>query len=1628
MATRDRPQYDLFVSYADADGAWVEGYLLDALTQAGVRIHSEEAFALGAPRLVEFERAVQGSQRTLLVLSPAYLAEGSGQFTNLLAQSYGMETATWPVIPLLLRPTQLPPRLATLLALDATDPDRWGEVVDRLCAELQRPVPGPVPRPPCPYPGMVPFSEDDSGRFFGRDQEVQAAIELLRLHPFLTVIGPSGSGKSSLVAAGIVPALRKSSLFGPDEPLRDGSQWLVRSLRPGGSPLAALAATLGRSLVASAEQAVSALLATQPSARHLLLIVDQFEEVFTVSTEHTEAFQQALARLAQVPNCYVVLTARADFYPDLMACPLWSEIQSHRLEVLPMSEAGLRQAIVRPAEDVGVYAETALVERLVADAAGEPGILPLIQETLVLLWERVERRFLPLRAYDALVLSRGAYGGPGRTGLEVAIAHRADAVLAQLAPEQQTIARGIFLRLVQFGEGRADTRRQQSVSALRSYAQDAGQFQVTLAHLTDNRLLTLSGEEGLADPRVDIAHESLITGWPQLVQWISGWREAEQTRRRLEAKADEWVRRRRGGLLDEAELAEAERWLGSDDAQELGYKPALPRLVKISRRVIEDAREREVRQERALASEQQRAEMEKRSAIRLRRWAVWLGVVLVFAIMGGILAVAFWQKAQDSAAEARTAEAEQVVLKDEAETARAEEAVAKAAAQAGSTRAVQAEIAAQNGATQEAIAKKTAQAGATNAVLAGATAQAGATEAAIARASAEVDSERARSAEATAQAGATQEAVAKATAQAGATQEARARATATAAVATAVGDRATAQAGATAEARAKATAEADRAAAETAEAEAIAEQMTAEAEKARADEQAQLAASRQLAAQAINLADAQHDLALLLSLEADRLADTAEAKSSLLTVLQRKSRLIKVLRGHSKRAYTVAFSPNGEILASGSWDEAIRLWDVSDPDNAKAIPDPVTGDPDGVELTGHAWGVGSVAFSPPDGRQWLVAGDGDGRIHLWDVSDPGNAQLIGEPLAGHTKGKGVESVAFSPKKEEDKTIIASAAGDNKVCLWSLAPQGGSVPSSSAGDGTVMTPTLTLVYSITDIAWPTSVAFSPDGNTLVAGYKDGTIHVWDVSAMLGTGVDAVQSIVVPGHTGGVWSVAFSPEKAEDKTIMASGGCGRKEKDVCTQGEIRLWSLASSSAGDVSDPPNVEPIGGPLLGHAVAVQEVTFSPDGKTLASGSEDGDIRLWNVDKVQQIDRLSGHDPSVWCVAFSPKKEKDRLILASGGADNTVRLWGVPDPGAVEPIGQRLSGHISVVESVAFSPDAETLASGSWDSTVWLWDVTDPYNVKPIDQLTDHTDEVASVAFSPKEVEGKTILASGSWDGKVWLWDVTNPYNVEPIGQLTDHTEGVESVAFSPKEVEGKTILASGSWDGEVWLWDATTRQSIGQLTGHTEGVESVAFSPDGETLASGGGDGVCLWNVSNPDSAYAIGRPLTDTMGVLTVAFSPDGKILASGCRDGTVWLWDAATWQSIGQLTGHTDGVESVAFSQDGKILASGSSDTTVWLWDAATRQSIGQLTGHTEGVESVAFSPDGEILASGGWDNAVWLWDVDFDSWKDRACLRAGRNLTQAEWQRYVGDKPYCRTCSGLPSGEGAPPDAPACPPRQ
>jgi serine/threonine protein kinase len=283
---------------------------------------------------------------------------------------------------------------------------------------------------------------------------------------------------------------------------------------------------------------------------------------------------------------------------------------------------------------------------------------------------------------------------------------------------------------------------------------------------------------------------------------------------------------------------------------------------------------------------------------------------------------------------------------------------------------------------------------------------------------------------------------------------------------------------------------------------------------------------------------------------------------------------------------------------------------------------------------------------------------------------------------------------------------------------------------------------------------------------------------------------------------------------------------------------------------------------LSGHTGSVRSVAFAPDGRTLASGSSDRTIKLWDVASGREVRTLSGHTDDVWSVAFAP----DGRTLASGADDNTIKLWDVASGREV----RTLSGHTASVLSVAFAPDGRTLASGSVDKTIKLWDVTGGREVRT---LSGHSAWVSCIAFAP---DGLT-LASGSWQ-EIKFWDVASGREVRT---LSGYTNEVHIVAFAP---DGRT-LASGLWDRTIRLWDVTSGREVRTLRGHTASVFSVAFAPDGRTLASGSSDNtIKLWDVASGREVRTLRGHTAD---VRSVAFSPDGRTLASGSDDGTVRLW---------------------------------------------------------------------------------------------------------------------------------------------
>jgi WD40 repeat protein/energy-coupling factor transporter ATP-binding protein EcfA2 len=708
----------------------------------------------------------------------------------------------------------------------------------------------------------------------------------------------------------------------------------------------------------------------------------------------------------------------------------------------------------------------------------------------------------------------------------------------------------------------------------------------------------------------------------------------------------------------------------------------------------------------------------------------------------------------------------------------------------------------------------------------------------------------------------------------------------------------------------------------------------------------------QIVAEADRVQDTDPSLSAQLNLVArDMRPDDEDVRARLLST--QHSALATPLKGHTGAVYLTSFSPDGRTLATASYDNTARLWDISDRSRPKPIGGPLTGhkswvssavfSPDGRTLatagddkTVRLWDVSDrsrprplggpltgddgtiylVAFSP-DGRTLATANE-HGTARLWDVADPAKPVALGEPLRGHASA--VRSVAFSP----DGHTLATTGDDRTIRLWNVTD-----PAKAEPLGQPLTGHDSTVHS---------VAFSPDGRTLASGSDDRTTRLWDVGDLTRP---TPLGAPLTGHTAAVWSVVFS----RDGRMLVSGSA---------DGTARLWNVAS--------PAHATQVGQPLAAHGNGVFAVGISPDGQTVATGSGDNVARLWSLPSTV----LLGHSAAVKSPAFSP----DGRILATGGDDTTVRLWNVADPLQPSALGRPLTGHTGYVHHIAFRPDGRVLATGSGDRTVRLWDITDPAEPKPLGEpITLNTRYTDSVTFSP---DGH-LLATGNDDNSVRLWDVRDPAAPEPVGQpLLGHTGYVNQTAFSP---DGH-VLATASSDKTVRLWDVTdpaAAKPLGApLTGHAGDVQDLEYTPDGDTLATASTDKtVRLWDVRDPAKPKPVGGP-----------------------------------------LTGHTEAVVSVAFSADGHTLATGSADTTIRLWDVtdpARSAPSGQvLTGHVDTAYSLAFSPSGQFLATASGDNAVRLWDLDPEHAAARICATTRGVLTPEEWQQHLPRLPYDEPC--------------------
>ena len=480
------------------------------------------------------------------------------------------------------------------------------------------------------------------------------------------------------------------------------------------------------------------------------------------------------------------------------------------------------------------------------------------------------------------------------------------------------------------------------------------------------------------------------------------------------------------------------------------------------------------------------------------------------------------------------------------------------------------------------------------------------------------------------------------------------------------------------------------------------------------------------------------------------------------------------------------------------------------------------------------------------------------------------------------------------------------------------------------------------------AYVRNVYFSLDGQTLVSASRDKAIRIWDVD----TGE------YLRGQTGSCSGCSGSPiALSPDGRTLAKGNEGAGWGSInfydATTGE-HLRTIEDERTAERNDRLNLR------IGTSVSysgiygeVRSLSFSPDGKTLASGHSDGNIRIWDAHTDELLQTLMGHASGVESVAFHPD---GKTLASSGRLDGTIRIWDA-DTGELL---HTLIGHTGWIHNFSFSPDGKTLASASHDETLRIWDAT---TGEHLHTLAGHTGAVYSVSFHPN---GKTI-ASISEDSTLRIWDATTGAFLRT---LTRHTGWVESVSFGP---DGRT-LASGSRDKMVRIWDVDAGELRHTLTGHTGYVNTVAFRPDGQVLASGSADNsIRFWDPATGDHL----RTLTGHVGpVSSVVFGPNGRKLASGSADGTVRIWDAISGEPLHILVGRAFEITCVVFSPDGRKLANGGGNLegTVGIWDAATGKYLRPLTDAWYRVYSIAFSPDGQTLATGGdYSGQIRIWDV-------------------------------------------------------
>ncbi|HEY3310974.1 MAG TPA: helix-turn-helix domain-containing protein [Anaerolineales bacterium] len=1186
----------------------------------------------------------------------------------------------------------------------------------------------------CPYKGLNYYDESDEELFVGREALTSRLVErILAMNTnveavkerFLAIVGASGSGKSSLVRAGVVPALRWN---------KTSAGWMSHVITPGEHPLQSLASfsaqdnstsaqTLAREMAGNLrglQEFASQGIGLKHNA-HLLLVVDQFEELFTLcrSEEERSAFiGNLLAACADAEGLVtIVITLRADFYAHCANYPALREALARQQEYIgAMDDEELRRAIEEPARRGRWELEPGLADLLLHDVGHEPGALPLLSHALLETWERRRGRTMTLSGYSSSGGVRGA------------IAETAETVFTdQFTREQQSIARRIFLRLTELSDeaSTADTRRRATFNELILKPEDAGITHSVLTALANARLITTS--EGAAE----VAHEALIREWPTLRGWLEENRDGLRLHHQLTGAAQEWDQAQRSEdlLFRGARLAQVREWAAAHSVDmnvlEREFLDASQAWADHDAAGREEQRQRELAVAQKLAeTERTRAEEQTHSAVRLKlrnRIITAVGAAaLILALLAGLFGVQ--SKQNEIAAQNNAATAQ--IAKNNALNA-------QATASANFTRSEAQRLALEantlmlsnedpNLVALLAIRSLKMQYTPTgDAVLSSLTSLPAPPRTLKGHVGDTLDVAISPDG--------------KTVAAGGADQSIYLWDFATGKTIRVLYGHSADVTGVdfSPDGKYLVSASYDR----TARLWDVATGQTVQVFTGQSDkiefvifspDGQNILTTGPGEARVWDIATGKtlHIISDDHSIVFYRARYSPDGKYFILPYMDTTARLYDAVTGEQIRVFelpkpnavtTVAFSPDGKTFATASADKIARLWDFS---SGKVIR----------EYVGHKDFFNDIRFSP-DGR-FLLTANLDHTARLWEVATGKELRIFG----GITTA--VMAALFSP---DGKFVITTNRSD--VQIWNLqASPGGMVftghiepvrKASFSPDGKrIVTASNDLTARIWEVGSGqtlmilrghnlpvTDAVFSPDGRLVLTGSGDKTARLWDAS----TGQELRR---FEGHTDEVEKVLFSPD---GKTIVTASYDGTA-KVWETQTGKNLLTYTNQNSGQLI--------------------RAAFSPDGRTVATSGQDKTARIWDPKTGKDLMVFKGHMDIVTGVAFSP--DGSQLLTASW--DGTARLWEVASGKEI----RQFTGHTGTVFGAAFSPDGRQVLTSGADRTARLWDVQTGQELR---RFAGHTDDVRYVAFSP---DGKSILTA-SQDGTARLWLVDLQANIQAV-------------------------------------------------------------------------------------------------------------------------------------------------------------------------------------------------------------------------------------------------------------------------